>query len=547
MRRVLMTAAAALLTAAGALGQLDSGQLDPVYQLDPLKGGAFQVLATGSNTTGATKELPRTSLFSLYDTRTSATDGAAMTIDIIQTSHDEAIRRTGLHCKSFTQPDNGGETSCILGVSTGGGTAGTFYKIPQIRPQDFADYSDSPQPAVEIGTAAKGNALLVISGMQAPKAANDDHSDAITIRIDNEASGGIVVEPGDLDYDDRYAFTVGNHQNNAEPVNVTSWWRLNGQTTFTGSTLSNTANDGTAAPLHFFKSRAGGSVATNEILGDLDWTFVNSAARDVVGALQRLTAADKTDGTEDVDYSIRLVAAGANAERLHLTSTGNLTVTGTLGGAKGSFGTTAVGAGVTALGSEANNTPGAADAAAVRVVNTDTAVAGRISEYQFGTSATGKFASVSGILNDGRSNTAGDIGLNVRRNPGDASLSNVVTVTQTGHVVATPTTPAVSCSGTGTSAPSPAISGSDVSFVVTINTGTASLSANGTCTVTFFVPYATAPPLVCMLVDGTGAWAGGATIHQTTESTAAPVLAWTNTAPLAAAKSYKFNCLAIGR
>jgi len=551
MRELRFAVAAALLLATAGRGQTaapGSAQTstrkvvtaDPAYELDPEPGGAFQIITTGSDVTSATNEKPRNSLFSLFDTRTSADDGAAMTIDVIQTSHTGIFTRTGLHCKSFTEPDNGGESSCILGVTTGGGNAATFYKFPQLRPSGFTDYSDSPGPAVEIGTSAKGNALLVISG--AAVSGNTDHSDAIDIRIDNAASGGIVVEPGDLDFDDRYAYVVGNHQSDDVPANITSWWQLNGLTSFTGSTLRNTANDGTAAALRFYKSRAGGSVATNEILGDLDWRFVNSHPEDVSGAIQRFTAADKTDGSEDVDYGIWLVAGGSLAERLHLSSSGNLSATG-----KASFGTATAGAGVTALGSEANNTPGAADTAAVRVVNTNTGLAGRISEYQFGISATSKFASLSGILQNADVNTTGDIGFNVRHNPSDSTLSNVVRITQAGHVVATATTPAVSCTNLGTGG-SATIAGSDISFVVTMNTGTATgLSPSGACTITFYVPYDTAPPIVCMLVKGAADWAASATIRETTESATAPVLTWSNGSTITASTSYKFNCIVVGR
>ena len=81
-----------------------------------------------------------------------------------------------------------------------------------------------------------------------------------------------------------------------------------------------------------------------------------------------------------------------------------------------------------------------------------------------------------------------------------------------------------------------------------MNTGTATgLSPSGTCTITFYVPYDTAPPIVCMLVKGAADWAASATIRETTESATAPVLSWSNGSTITASTSYKFNCIVVGR
>ena len=118
-------------------------------------GGPITALTTGSTKISGTNEGLRKSMFSLFSTNPTDEDSVALMVDQVQTSHAGSIARTGIHCKSFTEPDVGGDTSCILGVSTGGGTAATFYVRPEKRPAGYADYSTtSTQPALEVGTSA---------------------------------------------------------------------------------------------------------------------------------------------------------------------------------------------------------------------------------------------------------------------------------------------------------------------------------------------------------------------------------------------------------
>lgn len=98
----------------------------------------------------------------------------------------------------------------------------------------------------------------------------------------------------------------------------------NTSTTFTTSTaqLSNTANDGSSYTLTLSKSRVGGSVATNEIVGDISWVFVNSTSAPVGAGLIRALAVDKTAGSEDMDLQLYLVRAGVLTNSIFFRSTG---------------------------------------------------------------------------------------------------------------------------------------------------------------------------------------------------------------------------------
>lgn len=132
------------------------------------------------------------------------------------------------------------------------------------------------------------------------------------------------------------------------------------------------------------------------------------------------------------------------------------------------------------------------------------------------------------------------------------SLTQFLSVTD-GHFVAGPTLiPTIACTGTGTSPAAPTIVGDDKFVTITMNTGTGAPANTGTCTITFAKAYAIAPSLVCMLGDGASAWSNEAVIRQSTYSTTAPVVTWTNEATgvltgLVVSSSYKINCFAMGR
>lgn len=125
--------------------------------------------------------------------------------------------------------------------------------------------------------------------------------------------------------------------------------------------------------------------------------------------------------------------------------------------------------------------------------------------------------------------------------------SATMVLTTNHHALRSGSAPTVACTGTGTSPTAPSVVATDDVFMVTMNTGTGSPAATGTCTVTFAGAYVTNMPIpVCMPVKGATAWTAPATIQLTTESLTAPVLTWTNGAALATSTSYKIACHVAG-
>ena len=135
----------------------------------PSAGGQdFRVLTTGSTAIGATNEGLRTATWDFFDTNPSNVDTALLMLDTIQTSNTGAatIKKTGIHAKSYTMPDNGGDTSAGLFTQSGGGGAITAYKVAGLRPSGYTDYSMSPQGALEAATDGGSQAVLGIVGLQ---------------------------------------------------------------------------------------------------------------------------------------------------------------------------------------------------------------------------------------------------------------------------------------------------------------------------------------------------------------------------------------------
>lgn len=404
----------------------------------PASGGApFRMLTDGSSLTGATSEGLRSAMFSLYDTRSFATDGAAMTIDQIQTSHSGTITRTGLHVKSYTEPDNGGDVSGILSVSTGGGPAITAYKVSSLRPAGYPDQSSSPQPALEVGSADAGPAIIASAGANVWGTPLRNHAIRVTLGAATGAnqSDGILIWPQNNVFDDRLALIVGSPQPNAAPVNVTAsleadgdlrlihganaWEALGGYTK-----LTNDTNDGSFQRVIFRKSRAGGSVETNEIVGGMEWNFLNSSAVEVFSGSLRLLAANKTASSEAADLALYLMSSGSLAERFRVTAAGKVGV-----------GTASPTTGITVSASENNTTLGGALSSATRIVNTNLAGAGRTAELQFGLSTSSLYAAVSGVTQDASNNTQGDVAVSTRRATTDSNLTEAMRVSAVGNVL----------------------------------------------------------------------------------------------------------------
>jgi hypothetical protein len=138
----------------------------------PAGNGAWKLKTTGSlDTDWATSELGRAALLRLQDTNAASTTGVALLIDFIEDTSSTSggfKSRTGIHVKGFTRLDLG-ESSCLLCVMSGGGSAFTSYCIAQLRAAGKTNYSYSPQGAAEIMTGNMSQALLLQSGFAYPE------------------------------------------------------------------------------------------------------------------------------------------------------------------------------------------------------------------------------------------------------------------------------------------------------------------------------------------------------------------------------------------
>lgn len=155
----------------------------------------------------------------------ASTNTTGLLVDI-----NPLLKTTGLVVRSYTPRDNGGDTSAILGVQTGGGGAVTGYKTAGRRPSGFTDYSLSPQGAAEFGTDGGSQAILGIAGTTI-FGVSGFRSAGAYIRIDNSVSDGIVIAPNDATFDGRYAWVVGNKNINAAPSAIKSSLTLAGDLT----------------------------------------------------------------------------------------------------------------------------------------------------------------------------------------------------------------------------------------------------------------------------------------------------------------------------
>jgi len=242
---------------AGILTSNSSGtiSLNSVTLTPTSNGGPFRMLATGSTLTGATNQGLRHALFSLFDTNTSSLQDTVIGINFIQQSGVGTIQRTGIDIRGYTQPDNGGDTSLLLGVQTGGGCGLCIYQLPGMRPSGYTNYESTLQGAIEAGTGAQNFAIMGVSGSQLGGATTNE-STAVLARVDNAASRGVVIFPNDSTFDTRDALVVGYPQVNADPVLIKSRLLMNGKmslglvsTPDTRLTLSDNASTSSPAPL----------------------------------------------------------------------------------------------------------------------------------------------------------------------------------------------------------------------------------------------------------------------------------------------------------
>lgn len=302
----------------------------------------FTFYSVGSVTNQSpTNQGLRTSTWSGFDTRASASDGVLMQLSCEQSSHSGTIVRTCMGIDSYTEPDNGGDTSGLLVRCVGGGPCITAYKASGLRRAGLTDQSLSPQPAIEVGTSDAGPAIIASAGVGVWGTSKTN--EAIEQRLGSSTSIGNLVWPTNGTYDSRIAYAIGAPQSNAQPVNMTYKVLASGdEYHFTGNNtwqivssimkLTNDTGDGSAQAITFRKSRLGLAVNTNEDLGDLNFNLVNSTPAEVQGSVIRSIVTDKTATSEDVDTVFYQVGAGTLAERFRIGSTGNVVATGTVAG-----------------------------------------------------------------------------------------------------------------------------------------------------------------------------------------------------------------------
>jgi len=252
----------------------------------------FNVLSTSSTAVSATSEGLRTATWRMFDTHTDDVDNALLDLNIIQTSNPTSvqIRKTGIHVKIFTQPDNGADTSGILVNQTGGGCGIAVYKWPRLRPAGLFDYTSSVTvhagsfivgeqyvisvvgdtnfvaigaasntigvrfiatgagsgtgeayvqgfvAALETGTTTDSAAIQALAGIEGAGLGND-YSQGMLVTMGATYAKGILIQPfwvATSDGDTRAAFEVGNFNQGAGNANLKFQLLMNGQIT-TGS------------------------------------------------------------------------------------------------------------------------------------------------------------------------------------------------------------------------------------------------------------------------------------------------------------------------
>jgi hypothetical protein len=580
-----ITCTAPLLCAGGTSMDLSANRtlaISPAFLTSTTNGGPVTWLTVGSTVTGASNQGIRKGLFTLFSTSATDEDNALITINTIQRSHVSGLARTGIDIRSYTEPDIGGDTSGILDVSTGGGTAASFYLYPNLRPTGFTDYSTSSlQPAVEIGTSTSRPALGVITGVSGT---GTYHGIGIRVRLDNTISDGIYVEPANNTYDStRFAYLVGNWQQNAAPVNVKFSVLMNGNLTsagsgtFTGaisasnfsgthsgtssgtntgdqtfSTLPGTATAAQTPLAVILGGTSGGQTINGDTASGGNLTLHSTANATKGKILFGTSAYDEVSNRLGVGITTPLapLVVSTNSAALPSPTTGTVIQVGGADTTSTRIEIDAFGSGPAIEGKQAQGT--AASPTATQATNT------LLNLTAFGYGATGYssggrgFIQVQANQNWTDSNQGTKLMLGTTENNTTTALTQL-TLADGGHLYATGTAPTVSCTGTGTSPAAPTVTGNDLAFKVTINTGTGSPASSGTCTVTYHIAYDTNNPMwACQIITGATAWGNGANIQVTTESLTAPVFTWYNLnngalTALATSTSYKFSCINIGR
>ena len=191
------------LTATAVRGTLT---YTPHFYTDP---GELIVQETSSSGTAALSYgWNRLALWNFDLSKIDNYDKTGISMNIVNTSSAGQRNVTGIQIAGYMLPDNGGDVSNILSVQTGGGGAGTFYKVSLLRPAGYTDQKSSPQGALEVATTDESFAGLFTSGSQT-WGAHTNASQAVWARIANAQSKGILIDPENGTFDTREALAIG--------------------------------------------------------------------------------------------------------------------------------------------------------------------------------------------------------------------------------------------------------------------------------------------------------------------------------------------------
>jgi hypothetical protein len=140
--------------------------------------------------------------------------------------------RTGMEINSYTMRDNGGETSALLVVSSGGANAITCYKMSETgRLPGLDNYAYSMGMAIECATADPWYAVEVgAGGFSSPHTGG-----CIMLRLGNATAKGLLVTPEFGTFDSRIAYAIGIPQVGQPDSSLTYWVQLNGNVNTLGT------------------------------------------------------------------------------------------------------------------------------------------------------------------------------------------------------------------------------------------------------------------------------------------------------------------------
>lgn len=308
----------------------------------PSTSAPIEVLAAGGAAITATNEGERRALIHVRATDTDDTNLAGIVVDHVQRTHGvDTIVRSGVHIRTYTEGDNGGDVSGLLIGSSGGGPAFTAYKHYGLRPAGYTDQSLSQQPCVELGSGDAGAALVASAGSSQWGTPLRNHAIEAVLGAAAGAnqSDGILIRAINDVFDNRIALAVCTPSLNAAPVNVTARLDMNGDLTLTHTLnvhaltngeirTSNNTNDASSAAFTLKKSRNNGPVNVNEIIGDIVWACVDAGSSERTAARWRGTATAVGAGVVSGDLIAFLSDVGTEAERFRITSSGETLLTG---------------------------------------------------------------------------------------------------------------------------------------------------------------------------------------------------------------------------